>query len=183
MRRRLPMEWALLGFLIEAPIHGYDLHQRVRESLGRVWYMGRSNVYSALKRLEDAGYVEATLEPQGGRPPRKIYHVTPKGEEKFLAWVRAPAPSMQDMRVEFLAKLYFFRLLGLDGVEDLIAQQERACRKRIDRLNERAEQREAHAFDRLVFDFRRRQIEAILDWLASCREVCQRWGEAVAEAG
>ena len=176
------MEWALLGFLIEEPMHGYDLHQRVKEGLGRVWYMGRSNVYSGLKRLEDEGRVEATLEAQGGRPPRKVYEVTPKGEESFLTWVRAPVSSMQDMRVEFLAKLYFFHRLGLDRVGDLIGGQESACQKRIDRLERHAERREGQDFDRMVFDFRRRQIEAILDWLASCREVCEQWDGRPAEA-
>ena len=44
-RQRLPMEQALLGFLLEGPKHGYDLHQRVEEELGQIWYMGISNVY------------------------------------------------------------------------------------------------------------------------------------------
>ena len=31
-------------------------------------------------------------------------------------------------------------------------------------------------FKRLVFDFRRRQIEAIVDWLQVCREEAVDWG-------
>ena len=69
-RRRLPMEKALLGFLMTGPLHGYDLHRRVEEELGRVWYMGISNIYGALRRLEEAGFVISTVSQQVGRPPR-----------------------------------------------------------------------------------------------------------------
>ena len=169
-RRRLPLEQALLGLLMEGPMHGYDLHQRVEEELGIVWYMGISNVYGALKRLEQAGRVEATLSPQESRPPRKVYRITPSGEQSFLDWVRQPIPTMRDMRVEFLAKLYFFHTLDLEGVGELVTAQEAVCRGRVEWLERSAAQCDPQDFNRLVYDFRRRQIEAILDWLQVCRE-------------
>ena len=169
-RRRLPLEQALLGFLMQGPMHGYDLHQRVQEQLGEVWYMGLSNVYGALGRLEQSGRVTSSLSPQESRPARKIHRITPAGKESFLEWMRCPVNSMRDMRVEFPAKLYFFRTLGMDGVEDLITRQEAVCRERIERLKQTSGQSASRDFDRLVYDFRRRQIEAILDWLGVCRE-------------
>lgn len=168
-RRRLPLEQALLGFLTQGPMHGYDLHRRVKDELGVVWYMGISNIYGALKRLEQAGYVESILSPQESRPSRKVYHITPAGEQSFLEWMRRPVPAMRDLRVEFLAKLYFFRTLGLGGVEDLITAQEATCRERVERLEQSAARCDPHDFNRLVYDFRRRQIEAILDWLQAYR--------------
>ena len=33
-RRRLPLEKVLLGFLMQGPLHGYDLHRRVETELG-----------------------------------------------------------------------------------------------------------------------------------------------------
>ena len=63
-RRRLPLEQALLGFLMQRPLHGYDLHERVEKELGEIWYMGISNVYGALKRLEQSGQIESDLIPQ-----------------------------------------------------------------------------------------------------------------------
>ncbi len=169
-RRRLPLEQALLGLLMQEPVHGYDLYQRVEDELGVVWYMGISNIYGALKRLEHAGQVEFTLSPQEGRPPRKVYRITSAGERSFLDWVRQSVPTMRDMRVEFLAKLYFFRALGLEGVGGLIAAQEAVCRERVERLERSAAQCGRRDFNRLVYDFRRRQVEAILDWLQMCRE-------------
>ena len=66
-QRRLPLDQALLGFLMQGPMHGYDLHRRAESELGRIWYMGLSNVYGALKRLEQTGQVESTLSPQESR--------------------------------------------------------------------------------------------------------------------
>lgn len=181
-RRRLPMEKALLGFLMEEPMHGYDLHRRVEEHLGRIWYMGLSNVYSALNRLEEAGWVTSTLDPQESRPTRKVYRITPAGRKAFQEWLHQPISAIKDMRVEFPAKLYFFRTLDLEGVQALIAAQENVCRERVERLKGNAAQCDAHDFDRLVFDFRRRQIEAILRWLAFCREEWDRWTQVPAAA-
>jgi len=169
-RQRLPLEQALLGLLMEGPMHGYDLHRRVEEELGAIWYMGISNIYGALKRLEQANQVESTLSPQESRPPRKVYCITPAGRSGFLDWVRQPVPAMRDMRVEFPAKLYFFRALGLEGARELIVAQEAVCRERVERLEQSAAQCDPHDFNRLVYDFRRRQIRAILDWLQVCRE-------------
>lgn len=168
--KRLPLEQALLGFLMKGPMHGYDLHRRAKDELGRIWRMGISNIYGALKQLEEVEHVESTLSLQDNRPTRKIYRITQAGRKSFRAWVRQPAPNMQRLRVEFLAKLYFLHTLGLKGIEELITAQESVCQERIAQLERSATEGTSQDFDRLVFDFRHRQIEAILDWLGACRK-------------
>lgn len=169
-RPRLPLEQALLGLLMKGSMHGYDLHRRTKSELGRIWYMGMSNVYNALKRLEQSGYVESTLTPQEGHPPRKVYRITRAGRQAFRDWVRQPAPNMRRLRVELLAKLYFLRTLGLKGAEKLIADQQAICRERIARLEDSTTSCEPDDFDRLVFDFRRRQVVSIMEWLEEYQE-------------
>ena len=173
-KRGLPLGQVLLGFLMKGPMHGYDLHQRVQEELGEVWYMGLSRIYGVLKELEQAGLVCFDLLSQGNRPPRKMCQITQAGKLSFLQWLHQPVPSMRDIRVEFPAKLYFFRALGLGGSGDLIAAQITVCQERLERVEQRAAQCSPHDLYRLVFDFRCRQIEAILGWLQDCRET---WGQ------
>ncbi len=165
-----PLDKALLGFLMQGPAHGYALHQRAESDLGRIWYMGMSNVYGTLKELEAAGHVEATVDEES-YPPRKVYAVTRAGKETFLAWVREVVPAVRDMRVEFLAKLYFFHTLGLEGVGQLLDAQERVCRERLEELEQEAAEGGDDVFERVVSDFRRRRIEASLDWLQACEDV------------
>jgi PadR family transcriptional regulator AphA len=151
-------------------MHGYDLHRRAQDELGRIWHMGISNIYGALKQLEEADYVESTLTPQDVRPPRKIYRITRSGRKSFRDWVKQPVPNIRRLRVEFLAKLYFSHKLGLKGTEKLIAAQEAICQERITGIEQDLAECGPQDFSRLVFDFRRRQIEAILDWLKVCRK-------------
>jgi DNA-binding PadR family transcriptional regulator len=169
-QQRLPLEQVLLGFLNQEPMHGYDLHRRAEDELGRIWRMGIGNIYGALNRLEQAGHVESTLSPQENRPTRKVYRITRSGRGSFRKWLQQPVPNMRRLRVELLAKLYFVHALGLNDAQELIAAQETICRKRIEWLEHSAAQCDPQAFDRLVFDFRCRQIEAILGWLQAYRE-------------
>jgi len=160
-----PLHQALLGFLMQGPAHGYALHDRAQEDLGRIWYMGMSNVYGTLRDLESEGHVESTLDDES-YPPRKVYSITLEGRETFLAWLHGPVPAMRDLRVEFLAKLYFFHTLQLDGLEDLLEVQREACRERLQELGGRTHE-PIDGFDRVVTDFRRRRIEACLEWLTA----------------
>lgn len=164
-RQRLPMEQALLGLLMKGPLHGYDLHRLTKSQLGHIWYMGMSNIYNTLNRLERNGHVESDLAPQESHPPRKVYRITRAGRKIFRAWVRQPAPSIRRLRVELLAKLYFLRTLGLRGTEKLITDQQSICQERIDQLERSTTECAPDDFDRMVFDFRRRQIESIMEWL------------------
>jgi DNA-binding PadR family transcriptional regulator len=168
-RQRLPLEQALLGLLMRGPLHGYDLHRLTNNELGRIWYMGMSNIYNGLRRLETTDYVESVLTSQGSRPPRKVYRITRAGRKAFRDWVRQPTPTIRRLRVELPAKLYFLRTLGLKGAEKLISDQRSICQERIEQLTQNAIECEHDDFDRLVFDFRCRQIKSIVDWLDTHR--------------
>ena len=173
MARRavLSPRYALLGLLMRGPRHGYELYRRYERELGPMWRAGMSQVYALLKELEQDGLVEARVELQESRPARKVYSLTPAGNQAFKHWVRQPVKNIRDIRVLFLAKLYFLRQLRLDGVEELIVAQKALCRERANDIARRAEQLRADDFQSLVLDFRRHQLEGIIDWLDSC---CQQ---------
>ena len=179
-RRRLPLEQVALGFLMQQPMHGYDLYWRANDALGHVWTMGVSNVYGALNQIEEAGYVRSVLQPQPSRPARRVYHITDAGRVQFLDWVREPVPSIRAIRVEFITKLFFLQMLGLEGAAQLIAEQEAFCQERIGQLEGRIAGCAPFDFNRLVFDFRLRQVQGMLAWLGARREESsgEGWGLA-----
>jgi PadR family transcriptional regulator AphA len=131
--------------------------------------LGLSKLYAQLKQLEEAGLVEAQMEPQPSRPARKVYHLTPEGRAVFLEWVRQPTPYLRHLRVEFLARLYFFRWLALDGLDELVARQQAVCQDQIERF-ERLAVETGDEFRRCVLEFRRGQLEAVVGWLDRCLE-------------
>lgn len=162
---------ALLGFVRDAPRHGYAIYQELSdpEGLWAVWRIKQSQLYALLARLEAQGYLASTLEPQGGRPPRKVFRLTPAGVAAYLDWVQAPVTHGRQFRLEFLAKLFFARREGADAVQALIDRQRAVCR---DWLTEQqdlmAAASTAPPFQRLVHRYRAGQVEAMLDWLDVC---------------
>jgi PadR family transcriptional regulator AphA len=178
MRKELAPEWALLGLLTQKPMHGYELYRYFTDpsALGQVWYLGLSQMYKLLKKLEGQGYLEATVEEQENYPDRKVYHITPSGRAAFLRWMEKPISSPRLIRVEFLAKLFLAQLLGSEMVERVIGTQLETCQAQLTRLQERMESGDgrrdaAKGFKHLVYRFRQGQIQAIIDWLGTCRRV------------
>ena len=193
MRKELAPEWALLGLLTQKPMHGYELYRyfTAPSALGQVWYLGLSQMYKLLKELEGQGHLEATVEEQENYPDRKVYHITPSGRAAFLQWMEKPISSPRLIRVEFLAKLFLAQLLGSEMVERVIGTQLETCQAQLTRLQERMESGEwrpvlsrvegmengdgrgdaAKGFKHLVFRFRQGQIQAVIEWLGTCRRV------------
>lgn len=170
--RALSIELGLLGFLRRGPAHGYALHQTLADpaGLGTVWRIKLSQLYALLGKLEEAGYVTASLEPQENKPPRKVFALTEDGACAFLAWVRRPVGHGRALRLEFLVKLYFARQEGAAVAEQLLAAQRRECdgwlaaeQARVD-----AETAGGRQYSTLVHQFRQGQIEAMLNWLDQC---------------
>lgn len=170
----LTTEHALLGFLRQQPMHGYEIHQRLAEpeGLGAVWRLKQSQLYALLAKLEEEGYLTTTVELQDTRPPRKIFQLSEAGQAAFLAWVESPVPHGRTLRLDFLAKLYFAQREGPEVALRLIETQRDVCRSWLT-----AQQQEAgplpgaRPYEWLVHEFRIGQIEAMLAWLDTCQEV------------
>lgn len=174
VRLPLTVELALLGFLRQRPMHGYEIYQTLAEpaGLGMVWRLKQSQLYALLGRLEAEGYIAGELEAQGSRPPRRVFHLTEAGQSAFLAWVRAPVPHGRDLRLEFLAKLYFARQEGDAVARALVVAQRGECEAWLARQQAQGGAVEASApYHWLVHEFRVGQLEAMLAWLDRCEQV------------
>jgi DNA-binding PadR family transcriptional regulator len=172
--QRLPptLEHALLGFLVQQPMHGYEIYQRLScaDGLGLVWDIKQSQLYALLNKLEQMGYVTAHLEPQETRPTRKVYELTGTGCAAFNQWLESPVPQGRRFRMEFLAKLFFAQQAGSASVKRLLDHQQAACRRWMHYQEEHMEQpHQEEPFDWLVYRFRMGQVQAMLDWLELCR--------------
>lgn len=83
--RRGEIRTALLGELVEAPGHGYELMQRLEEKSGGAWRPSPGSVYPTLQMLEDEGLVRS--EATGGK---NVFHLTETGREAAEAGEAAP---------------------------------------------------------------------------------------------
>jgi PadR family transcriptional regulator, regulatory protein AphA len=169
----LTVEYALLGFVYEQPSHGYEIYQLLSapDGLWQVWRMKQSQLYALLTKLEDEGYLVTTLQPQEARPPRKVYSLTAAGSATFEQWLTSPVTHGRQMRLEFLAKLYFAYRQGSGVVLPLLEGQIATCRQWLVELQEQSPESSArHSFAFAVQQFRVSQIDSFLAWLAICHQ-------------
>ncbi|MEZ4674376.1 MAG: helix-turn-helix transcriptional regulator [Caldilineaceae bacterium] len=173
MTTNLTIEHALLGFVAEQPSYGYEIYQQLStpSELWQVWRMKQSQLYALLTKLEDAGYLAATLQAQEARPPRKVYALTEQGRKVYTRWLTMPVPHGRQMRLEFLTKLYFAHRQHPDHLHTLIAEQSSVCQQWLAELQAQAADSVAPPFFSFaVQQFRLQQIESFLAWLATCQQ-------------
>ena len=171
-RQPLTLEFALLGFLLERPLHGYEVSQRLADpaGLGQVWQVKQSRLYALFARLEREGYVTSTLHPQEGRPPRKVLALTPAGAATVDAWLRRPVAHGRQMRLHFLVKLYFAHRAEPGAARDLVEQQQALCRRWVTAERSLLTAAPPHSYLNLVHRFRLSQVEAVQVWLGHCHD-------------
>ena len=163
---KLSPEFALLGFLLEKPCHGYDLHQRFQTELGQVWRASQSQVYATLKRLEKRGDISSQLRSQKKLPARQILKITPAGKARFEKWLNETSRNSRAIRLEFLTRLYFCQKYTPERTAAIYAAQNERIAASLDALEKRL-----HAlppeeiYNKLSLDLRLRQIRLMQDWM------------------
>lgn len=100
-----PTAYVILGMVSKEPRSGYEIKATVDHTTRFFWAASYGQIYPELKRLAEAGLVEATDAPTGGRK-RTIYEITADGEAELKAWLQRP-PETFEMREEGLLKLFF----------------------------------------------------------------------------
>lgn len=168
----LSLEYMLLGFAAQGPVHGYDLHKKLstQGGISSIWHIKQSQLYALLDKLESLGLLRAEAAPGTVYAPRKEYHLTDAGRQAFEEWLVSPVTHAREMRQEFLARLYFARQAGTDSAQRLIEAQYAECFTwRQSLLGQLDNNSGEEAFQRVVDEYRLNQIEAILLWLDQCR--------------
>ncbi|WP_066905895.1 PadR family transcriptional regulator [Millisia brevis] len=88
------LELAILGLLLESPMHGYELRKRLTGLLGPFRAFSYGSLYPTLRRmLADGLIVEGPgAVGTGKRRARRVYELTPTGNERFKELVSDTGP-------------------------------------------------------------------------------------------
>jgi DNA-binding PadR family transcriptional regulator len=154
------LELAILGLLKESDLHGYELKKRLSDTLGLFSTVSFGSLYPALARLEAAGAVKAVEANEAppavaipmtgslgaelaafrarrtaGRPgragrARKVYGITPRGQELFTELLAAGDTPTEDDRL-FNLRLAFARYLPADARLGLLERRRAALVERL----------------------------------------------------
>ena len=166
-------EYPLLGFLSQAPAHGYELHKRLEDELKGIWNLSQSQVYNILKRLESQGDISSKIKPGKTAPDKRLLSLAPSGEERFREWLEEPTPgSVRAIRIEFLTRLFFAQRMHKEYALGLIYRQKQSLKMDIKRLQDAHDTiPQALNINRLSVKFRLRQLGSCIEWVDDCRKI------------
>ena len=100
----MALEHAILVSLNERAGSGYELARRFDKSIGFFWGATHQQIYRVLKRMDDAGWVDAESVAQEGRPDKKVYCVSDAGRDELARWIAEPSEPAE-LRDELAIKL------------------------------------------------------------------------------
>jgi len=172
----MSLDYAILGFLSEQPMTGYDLKTHCFDQVAsHFWTADQAQVYRTLERLEARGFVKARRERQRSRPDRKVYSVTPVGHSELVDWIASdkPPPPLRD---SFLIRLRFAENLSDEQLVAMLAKRRSAMQARLESLRKRvakslsADSERSLVLQRLTLDAAIAQARASIDWLDDCAE-------------
>lgn len=166
------LELAVLGLLLESPMHGYELRKRLNSVLGSFRAISYGSLYPCLKALVDQGLIvedgpgDAGAPALSGRRAKVVYRLTADGKERFQQWLDQSGPeTWEDDR--FGVHLAFFgktdaqvRMRILQGrrsrLEERLANLRESAARGRERLDSYTLQLQQHGLD---------QVEREVRWL------------------
>jgi len=162
---------AILGFLQQQPLTGYDLKTRCFDvSVAKFWPADQAQIYRTLDRLEEQGWTASHMEIQQSRPNRKIYQITDAGRAELARWLVTPQP-LPIHREPFLVQLYFAAGLGKETILSRLEEQMEAHKTQLRSYQEtpgpppQATGDRAAALAALTLDLGLCSEQMYLDWL------------------
>ncbi len=161
-------EFALLGFLLEKPTHGYDLHKLITEpdGIGLIWNVKMSNLYAYLDKLAKKGYIHGTMQPGDAHPTRMEYHITEEGKNAFKEWLSSIVKHPREFRQEFMLRYFFYLKYQPEKINALIKRQHDECSMWLDNTMVLFEKINIEdQFKKSVIQFRVAQIQSMINWL------------------
>lgn len=166
----------LLGFLNLRPQTGYDLKKVMDSSTQAFWHARLSQIYPTLKALEAEGLIASRVEPQVGKPDRRVYRITERGRAELLEWLAESVEHVEPGKSTALLKLFFSGFLRREQILVHLRKQLEAHRVELARLRdeiapmiatvvaEKGLKREGMMWE-LVRELGERSEQAVVSWL------------------
>lgn len=164
-RRSDVLELAVLGLLLDAPMHGYELRKQLNSLLGTIRALSYGTLYPTLKHLVTAGLIREAAVDEGATPPlagkraRIVYELTAEGKERFQGLVRSPGPSAWEDENFGVHFAFFARTDSASRLEILEGRRSR-MQERLDAVRQSAARRRER-LDRYTLELQRHGLESV----------------------
>jgi PadR family transcriptional regulator, regulatory protein AphA len=176
----MSLEYAILGFLNYLPLSGYDLKKMFDISVQHFWQADQSQIYRTLAQLTGRGLVEKEVIHQEDRPDRKVYSITPSGQEQLQAWLKIMPPPKPDhsaalIQVFFCGQLSNEEILtkfeSMAAMMKIVLQRYQQVPTQLEEYKSMVNSQRETFFWLLTLDLGLRNIRANLEWAESIIEM------------
>ncbi|WP_410641865.1 PadR family transcriptional regulator [Amycolatopsis sp. lyj-346] len=160
---------ALLGLLLERPMHPYEMASTLRERYkGSTFKINPGSLYDTVESLAKHRWIEPVeTVREGNRPERTVYAHTELGRQEFVAWldelVREPVAEY----AKFVAAVSYLGALGPERAADALEERARHLAERIDDAGTALAETVGKGMPRLFMievEFAQHAWRAELDW-------------------
>jgi len=142
-----------LSILYEGEATGYEIRRKSVE--GECSYFVEASygsIYPALAKLEDEGLVSSRVEPQEGKPARKVYSITDAGRAAFVQALHEPLGE-DVFRSPFLLFARFAHLLPRELVEERCEEHRARLAESVHHIKQVARDEPCTPADKWVIDY------------------------------
>ena len=158
-------ELLLLGLLRKREMHGYQLSEFMETHLALFFDIKKATAYNLLGKMEEKGWVSSREEQEGKRPPRRVFAITPEGEDLFQELIRDALPEYRRPAYPGNVPILFMDALPSSEREELLDLRRDAIRERMVALETHLDH-----VDHPLFDHQLLILQAELEWVKSLLE-------------
>ena len=112
-RRQQLLDFAILGLLHDAPMHGYELRKHLNLTMGVFRALSYGTLYPALRGLVAGGSItestDAGAVTAASRRPRIVYELTDRGAARFDELAKQTDPTVYEDELFELRMAFFGR--------------------------------------------------------------------------
>ncbi len=163
--------YAILGFLNECEMSGYDIRKEAEDSIGYFWHESEGHLYPTLSQMARGGLIEEVNVKKRNSRQRKQYRITALGREKLVEWLNMPVIEGR-VRNSFLLKLFFSKDAKPEAIKEHLERElfkrkeQLAIFKRIkDKIPLSTSNKKQQHLWEITLDFGLTMTSTWIDWL------------------
>lgn len=184
MKQTNNTKYAILGLLTTSCHTGYAMKQMIDQSLNHFWKISYGQIYPTLKQLVADGFATVHDTSQEGKPNKKEYFLTEKGEIELRSWLQTPINAIATEKNEVLLKLFFSRHQSNEATIVQLEQYKEKLYERYDTYDAIEEMITSHMYNKadarfwlFTLDYGKRTTAAAIEWCVDTIQQIQNWQE------
>lgn len=160
----------VLGFLLERPMHGYEINLALKEEDVEIWFeISTAAIYYSLNKLRRLSMI-AEVHSRASHSDKTIYHVTDYGRGHFFSGMESLLTSEKPIHAGYDLGIFMLNRLPQDRASMLL-------KKRIDFLNQlklrlesKHEEAQGHLLKQSIIMHAKSVAQVDIDWLVNIRQ-------------